>query len=208
MRENYKKDAKNAMVHSSTSVGSDHKPTAAVLRDRGLKHVIINKRIHPPELTTICDDFKDVVTRACRGSPRCRPVRACCLSENGLFAKGDLSKLQIALTDDYLTETAFDEALFEALRDCLVGYQFTNGEPNAIILKCRRPEDNYAVGFSRQVRHAYHLLPKVKVGEAAPSQSLTASTSGLDPSIADHSVCLFEKTTGKIIGMSRKVLVS
>ncbi len=165
--------------YNAESLESNHAPTAAALKGRGLEVKLSVPLKAPRTLSKIRNDFIDLLRTKCHGPPQ--SSTRCSLMNQPLlpFAKNDLTKLETILTTDYKLATKFDESLFGALRGCVGEYKMQQDEENFIILKNIGHDSKYAVGFARQVRTALDLLPKLE----ATSQT-------------DHKVCLFENVSG------------
>ncbi len=178
----------------------DESKAAAVLRYKGVTHLRnIGRRCPPRELRDICDEFRSILANHCWRKKSDRTTAPTC------FDDGSLVKLDRALKDDFNDESAFDKALFEALRGCLTIFEVHDcGENNIVLQSPGRNDDDdddkYAVGFVRQVRPALfdvHSSAKESGASSSPSSTTISSSSGVDNNNrqVDHAVCIFEKTS-------------
>ncbi len=102
--------------------------------------------------------------------------------ESNLSDAQVLRKLTLPLTDSFANVEDFGRALFDALRECLSGYEMEIGmDRNAIVLKVDE-SGRYAVGISCQ-----KAVPQDFDEKAGFYSSVDKSTT------QSHCVCLFEK---------------
>jgi hypothetical protein len=173
------------MVDISGTSGSKRETAAALLSGRGLQQQAVDRQ-PPRDLQTAAQEFfKEIRIAAGRRINDDEP--------SSLFLQTNLDKLKSSMAGRYKDEKYFNRRLFATLRQCLKDYELKSDNSDFFLIKNTCSDQDYAVGFARELRPSLDPFPKEQHVTATDGTTSIGTRSHLRP---DHSVCLFGRRKG------------
>lgn len=158
------------------------------LQDKNVYFIATIKGTRPPRpFREVWDSLRQALTRNSDNA-------------DGLpSAEEALIVLKKPLTAEYSTETEFDVALFQALRDCLKAFELRQQQDDdkTILLNLAETQE-YAVGMARETLPDPLVMDEMLTEYFVPSRDTSITEMGdVDTILLGHAVCLFQKRKSK-----------